>query len=543
MKDYYKITQSLFNKMEEQTPQWDKLRTRIMPRAQANATQEDSPQHTPQESTYSSVANLSLHILASAHLTYITPMDQRWFTLKPTLQGNSKNMQLEDWYAQATEQTYAALATSNFYTAIHEVYLDRCLTGTGCMFAELTQNKTLNFKHIPTGTYAIAEAKDGSIDTIARKFQFTAHQAAQEFGADSLPEKIKNTLSDDNKKYTDLFTFYQLVIPNDTYSFGSFDLPPEHRKWKDIYISEEEKKTIHEGGLYEFPFLVTRYLKFGASPYGESPGTNVLNEIDSSITIERILDTLGSRAAIPSILMLAEQVGEIDLRAGGCTVVTQEAASMNLPREWATAGQYDIGIARLQDKEEKIKQAFHVQMLQVISSVERQMTATEVNAREAEKVLAFNPSFTLFVSDFQHMMQRIFALLFRAQIYNQDKIPPQIFNLSADRSKIELATPQIRYTGKIAQAIDRIQRMGQEGEIQFVANYTQMTQDPSMLKCLKPYEILRFHWESSGAPINCILTKDEYDQMIQAEQQTAAQQAQIQQAAELTQIQQAQQTK
>ena len=42
------------------------------------------------------------------------------------------------------------------------------------------------------------------------------------------------------------------------------------------------------------------------------------------------------------------------------------------------------------------------------------MTATEVAAREAEKVLGFNPSFTLFVSDFRLMCQRIMALLYRA---------------------------------------------------------------------------------------------------------------------------------
>ena len=63
-----------------------------------------------------------------------------------------------------------------------------------------------------------------------------------------------------------------------------------------------------------------------------------------AIDMEKILYTLGQTKAYPRLFLLAEQYGEVDLRAGGRTVISPEAAELGLPREWGTQGQYDIGL-------------------------------------------------------------------------------------------------------------------------------------------------------------------------------------------------------
>lgn len=55
--------------------------------------------------------------------------------------------------------------------------------------------------------------------------------------------------------------------------------------------------------------------------------------------LNRILDTLGEVAAFPRILELANQIGEVDLRAGGRTVITPEAASLHPSAGVGHAGQ------------------------------------------------------------------------------------------------------------------------------------------------------------------------------------------------------------
>lgn len=514
--DYIRLAESLFSEMRTHEGGWNELREKILPKALTDAHPEGLRLKPTKK--YCSVANKALLTLASAHMTYITPMNQRWFSLKS--RNEKVSGKTETWFSKATEVVLKTLAASNFYTAIHQLYIDRCLTGTGCMFAEAMRPGKIVFKHIPTGTYAVAEGEDGYIDTLVRKFRLTAHQAARNFGLKSLSDKLKGAYEDVKRRYTDKFEFYHIVVPRDSYKFGSNDLKPEQRRWTDLYIEVESKAIVQSGGFYEFPFLVSRFMRCGDQAYGDAPGINVLPEIDGVILMRRILDTLGQVAAFPRILTLAEQVGEVDMRAGGRTVITPEAAALHLPKEWGTQGRYDIGMDRLKDYEDKISSGFYADMIQVISSVDRQMTATEVNARESEKVLAFFPSFTLFASDMQPHMLRIFSMLLRMGKLPDDP-PAELFTMSVDGKKYEINTPVVNYLGKIAQAVERIQRYGLEGAIQTLINLVSGTKDQRILKALRVYKILRFIWEASGAPIDCLMTEDEFNKLMEQDDRVA----------------------
>ena len=72
----------------------------------------------------------------------------------------------------------------------------------------------------------------------------------------------------------------------------------------------------------------------GARSYGPAPGRLVFPAIQQVQFLNRILDTLGEVAAFPRILELANQIGEVDLRAGSQGRPLPEAASLHLPREW-----------------------------------------------------------------------------------------------------------------------------------------------------------------------------------------------------------------
>ena len=92
--------------------------------------------------------------------------------------------------------------------------------------------------------------------------------------------------------------------------------------FESVYLSLDDQVIVEEGGYMEFPYLVTRFLKWGSGPYGLAPGRLVFPAIQQVQFLNRILDTLGEVAAFPRILELANQIGEVDLRAGGRTVIT-----------------------------------------------------------------------------------------------------------------------------------------------------------------------------------------------------------------------------
>ena len=148
VKDLLRTADALFTEMNKNSGDWDELRRRIMPRMEGKARQQEQANEMTAASSFSPVAHKSLLNLASAHLLFITPMDQKWFSLRPQEERDDYTDE-DDWYSKATEAVYRALADSNFYAAAHEVYLDRCLTGTGCMFADVSRDGSLVFKHVP----------------------------------------------------------------------------------------------------------------------------------------------------------------------------------------------------------------------------------------------------------------------------------------------------------------------------------------------------------------------------------------------------------
>lgn len=82
-----------------------------------------------------------------------------------------------------------------------------------------------------------------------------------------------------------------------------------------------------------------------------------------------------------------------------------------------------------------------------------------------------------------------------------------------------MRTPQARYVGKIAQAFDRLQRYGMEGVLDGIAKFIQVTGDTSIARRMKPWQVLRFLWDCSGAPTKCVMSASENAAFEEAEQQ------------------------
>ncbi len=464
-------------------------------------------------------AKAALDTLVSAHSTYITPAGQRWFALKTrkkVKEHSGRKTSLMDWYTQATEVMTDELSETNFYNVLMEVYHDRCLGGTGCMFIGGSDELPLHFQHVPLGNFAIADDCYGHVNTLVRRERMTAAQAVEEWGIDAVPEVVRADYEDAGKRYDDASkrTYLHLVRPRTGAVMKGLErVPYEMREFEGFYLLEDDYTIIKEEGYFEFPYMVTRFMRGNESPYGVAPGVAVIPTIRQLMKLERLQDVLAEKAAFPSILQLASQNRQIDTRAGGITTVSLQEAQAGYPREWGSAGRYDIGLERIRDKEEQIRQAYFADMLNAMSQIERQMTATEVNAREAEKVLAFSPSFHLFISDFQVAARRILSILYRKNKLPQAGKDNDLFVRSLDGKREWMMNPKVCFLGKIAQAIERVQRRGIEDVLQTIITYTQATGDPSMLESLNPRMIGRYIVESSGAPADIIKSDAELDEL------------------------------
>jgi hypothetical protein len=222
-----------------------------------------------------------------------------------------------------------------------------------------------------------------------------------------------------------------------------------------IWISVDEKKTVYSSGFEEMPVFINRYLRWSEfSPWGSSPAMQALAEIRGVNYFEMLLATLAEVTVTPRIILPQNFTGVPDLRAGGITVggLTRDT----FPQEWATGARFDIGLNLLERKERAINNIFHRPLFDQFAQIERQITAAEVHAREAEKVARFSPAFHQLTTELINpCMERVFMLLFR-----QDKFPPPPAEaLYRDAAgNLRLAFPQTVQTSRMALAMQNLKR-------------------------------------------------------------------------------------
>lgn len=434
-------------------PWWENLRHYVLPNRQHvdegyDTSSAPSPQHLSDTTAVEACQKL-----ASAHMSYITPSNELWFKWACPLQDAGD--EAESWYNRCSEIANQELAQSNFYTELHECFLDRVGLGTGCLYCSSTRSGKLLFRHIPCGEFVCAESDEGELDTYMREFSFTPHQAAAKFGAKALGPRGRSLLEKSRNPHEGELRFLHVVRPRTRRNRKKEDA--RNMPFESIYYSLDDQCPVQESGYREMPYMVTRFLRWGDGVYGIAPARLVYPDIRQAQFLNHILDMLGEIAAFPRILELANQAGEVDLRAGGRTLINPESASLGFPREWATQGRYDVGMDRLRQKQESIRRAFFIPMLELWTENKQRLTASEVYARENERVMLFSPSFSLFASDFRPLMERVFALLFRMGRFPQP--PTTVLRTNRD-GEAEIELPKVVYQGRIAMVMRRLQSEG-----------------------------------------------------------------------------------
>ncbi len=126
---------------------WQSLADYVMPRKAEITAQGGVPGSGADALLFDSTAVRANMVLANGQLANMTPLEGRWFSFDPPpyLKGVDA---VEQYYRQCTETAQVELARSNFYSEIHELYLDRGGFGTAAIFCEEGLRQVLNFRKL-----------------------------------------------------------------------------------------------------------------------------------------------------------------------------------------------------------------------------------------------------------------------------------------------------------------------------------------------------------------------------------------------------------
>lgn len=475
------------------------------------------------EQLFDSTAIHANMVLASGCMSRLTPAQSPWFKYESP--GWGAPDRVKQWFDKCTEIAHLALATSNFYTELHELYLDRGAFGTACFHADAGTDHPLMFHTSDTGTYALLNGANGQCDTVFRELRLDARQAAQLFGEKALPEELSKCLLSPTDAINEKHEFVHAVYPRADHERDGAKMDGRNMAVASVHVHVKSRTIVRNSGYNEMCSFGSRYLRWGESSYGFCPAWQCLPDARQLNDMQRNLDVLAEVAAFPRMLLPEDQEGEVDLRAMGQTFFK---SADKVPRAWMTEGRYEIGMERVAMRRQSIRDAFHVELFQQWAMISKQMTAAEVNARELEKIELFSPTFTLLTTElYTPILTRVFALLLRQGVFPPP--PPEIVYVNS-RGRYAVPDPRVQFTSRLALALKSVRSYALNNAI---ARAGQMSAFPAGTSV---GDNLRFDraWRDSamddGLPVEWITDEEDVARTRQARAQAAQEAAQMEQA-------------
>lgn len=481
----------------------------------------DDLRHRPSDfvgRTRNGTAKMACARLAGAHMSHVVTSHEAWFkwTSRPGDIPEGDEEEANTWYAKCSEIALTELTRSNFYSEIHECFLDRVGMGTGSLYCGPGKSGRLLFKVISPEQFCGELDEEGRVVVFVREMLLSAYDVVDLFGKAALSEGMVADYKDGGaqmyeKKWEVLHVVRRAKVPR----MG--------RGWESFYVDQKGKRIMKKEMEWEMPYMATRWKQNGTSFFGFAPWQDVEGEVRGVEEIEKDLEKARRLAIDPRVLELANQVGEVDLRAGGRTLInpqTLEVGAEVYPREWAPVGDVGLSYKQLADKEQRIKDSFLVPMLELFAYDDNKKgfpTATEVMARENQYLLQFFPSFVQFAYDVQPSLDRIFMVLYRAGAFPE---PPECVKEDVIRNGVKvgvaLKNPGVTYNNKVALVLKRIESDAFMAALREAAEYGEVM--PGLLDHLDVDRGMRARVRSLGVSEFAIRAEDDVAVMRQQQE-------------------------
>lgn len=483
-KSFIRVARAMLDEANSVKATWEPVVRKVYPELIDTAELREDDAHNRQRKICTH-ARTDIMKLAAAHMSYIFPMGDKWFKLESwrAKPDNATKDDVDDWFNRATGVVRREIERSDFYAEMHSACIDSCATGTALLHIDIDDNNDLlDFAHVPAGTFGLTRDKSRNLRSVVRKFMMTPAQLHEEFGYEAMTQEMRQAYDKEETRYSaqSRFEIWHFATPSE--DFLERDDDTIMYPYLSVYISPKGDKVLRIDELEELPYVCIRFLRYGNSAYGVSPLIGVEDTINDLMSAAESQKLLGQRAAIPSVLIPYDMDGEVDLRAGGKTLLPMQYINSQVPREWAPAGNYTVGLDNIERLKKELDDALYVTPLEIISQQDRYMTATEVNSREAERAMTFIPVFIQVQVDVKHLLNRVFALLIRAEKIDMREAPDElavIIPLSDGNSSVRLLSPKISFVGRMAQAMERIQSTGSDGFIAKMLQISSALQDPT----------------------------------------------------------------
>lgn len=310
--------------------------------------------------------------LAACMYSLLTPPESLWINLVPESDDSPDA-------SVATAALRAHLNDSNFYTTVHQCYMDLVTLGTACLF--MAENpigaaSAFSFTAIPMTDIAILP------NAVFHTASVTAADVARRYPEWTPPRDIADKMKQ-NPEYE--LRLVQALV--DT----------EFTAWIDVG-GNLENNIVSRGTFETNPYLIFRWAVASGEQYGMGPVLRALPDIK---TANKVVELVLKNATIAvSGIWQADDDGVINLSNINLTpgaIIPKAVGSSGLT-PLATGANFDVSQIILRDLRDRIRHTMLADRLGLLS--DKEMTATEILARNADMLRILGATYGRLLHEF-----------------------------------------------------------------------------------------------------------------------------------------------
>ncbi len=367
--------------------QWEDIATYVISR-RANFLEKSTSGEKLGSLIYDNTATGAVDDLASALHGNMTNPAIPWFGL--IVEGFEDDKTVDAWLEEVSKALMTVFNTSsNFQTAINEVYLDLVSLGTADMFSDIVDGNKIRFTPENPKNIVIAEDYQGRVETHYRLIQYTAAQIQERFPKATYSKGVQDALKD-AKDLDKSFDILHLVAPYDE------RLHPKPKglkkgqraKYVSLYLEKEEKNLLTSGMYSTFPYAVPRWSKMTGEKYGRSPAMKAMGDIRTLNELVKLTLAAVDKAVDPPVQMPDEGFSSpINLGSRGTNFY--DPAQQGRIEPIMSGANIPAGLEQKAQLVDSIRTAFYLDRLELPGGP--QMTATEILERTQRQMQRMGP--------------------------------------------------------------------------------------------------------------------------------------------------------
>lgn len=445
----------------------------------------------------------ALHMLGSGLHGGLSSPARPWFQLQFSEPSLNKFRLAREWLDDCETIMYAHMKRSNFYGVVHLVYEEIAAFGTGSLLVDAVPAGLL-FRYFTAGDYRFVVDDSNMTAQWYRKFRMQACNVLQLFGEKNITDKVKNLLRSNPYEWVNII---HVIEPNPNHNPDKLDSKPFHS----IYFeANENEQRLSASGYYEMPAVTPRWQALSNESYGWGPGLDALG-LAKSIQRKERQKFLASDKSIDPPLAVPPSMKDrmLDLSPGAKNIYEPREGEPRplVKTDLRALAYFDNSIDRL---EARIRSMFFNDLFLIISQKDTRMTATEVLARNEEKMLMIGPVIERLEYEFlDPIVARVFSILMR-----QGRLP-------APPADIRSAEYEIEYISVLAQAQKLVNQQTMDSYLLTAERVANLDQQ-SLIKT-DWNKFLEEKAEVVSLPAKLLRSDDEVEQILAAEQQRQAQ--------------------